>query len=358
MVDIKLEDDDTSLVGRFERYKNVLLQNLFHNERMPDINGHLMMKDGRKSWMWKKYYFVLRPTGLYYSNKGTSKEPQHLVLFSDLSDVNIYTTLSAKKLLGAPKSHCFCLKGSHHNDVKDFKLMCTEDEQTRLCWITALRLVKYGSQLRENFKAALKLEDKLQKIENKDAVIPGKEPVSVKSRVAMDFTGPGGRVVADPNEALNVALEEAHHWRKKVSSRPVPSHSPLSGSPKACSLLSENPSANRTGMSSGLHMAQPWFHSGISREQAVSLITRQGLVDGVFLVRDSHTMKGAYVLSLAHNQKVKHCQIMQIELDGQMFVSLDGGHTKFSDLLQLVEFYQINAGGLPTTLSYYVTRLL
>lgn len=104
-------------------------------------------------------------------------------------------------------------------------------------------------------------------------------------------------------------------------------------------------------------MTQPWFHSGISREEAVSLISKQGLVDGVFLVRESHSVAGAYVLSLAHNHKVKHCTIMQTAKDGHIMFSLDGGHTKFADLLQLVEFYQLNAGGLPTTLSYYVTRL-
>ena len=29
----------------------------------------------------------------------------------------------------------------------------------------------------------------------------------------MDFTGNGGRIVNDPNEALGVAIEEVHHWR-------------------------------------------------------------------------------------------------------------------------------------------------
>jgi len=35
----------------------------------------------------------------------------------------------------------------------------------------------------------------------------------VKSRVAMDFSGEHGRVVADPNEALGVAFEEGYNWR-------------------------------------------------------------------------------------------------------------------------------------------------
>nr|CAD7264733.1 unnamed protein product [Timema shepardi] len=36
--------------------------------------------------------------------------------------------------------------------------------------------------------------------------------------------------------------------------------------------------------------------------------------------------------------------------------SLDNGSTKFYDLLQLVEFYQLNAGCLPTRLTHYVVQ--
>ena len=47
-----------------------------------------------------------------------------------------------------------------------------------------------------------------------------------------------------------------------------------------------------------------------------------------------------------------------MEQNGQMFYTLDGGVTKFMDLIQLVDFYQLNAGALPTQLTYYVTRIL
>ena len=38
------------------------------------------------------------------------------------------------------------------------------------------------------------------------------------------------------------------------------------------------------------------------------------------------------------------------------FFSLDGGKTRFYDLIQLVEFYQLNAGVLPTRLIYFITH--
>ena len=39
----------------------------------------------------------------------------------------------------------------------------------------------------------------------------------MKSRVAMDFSGERGRVVADPNEALGVAFEEGYNWRVSLT---------------------------------------------------------------------------------------------------------------------------------------------
>ena len=55
-----------------------------------------------------------------------------------------------------PKNFCFCLKPKHNVvDAKELKLLCAEDEQARTCWMTGIRLIKHGSKLRENFKAAM-----------------------------------------------------------------------------------------------------------------------------------------------------------------------------------------------------------
>lgn len=45
----------------------------------------------------------------------------------------------------------------------------------------------------------------------------------------------------------------------------------------------------------------------------------------------------------------------QCEEDGQVFFSLDDGATKFTDLIQLVEFYQLNRGVLPCKLKHPCT---
>lgn len=94
---------------------------------------------------------------------------------------------------------------------------------------------------------------------------------SVRSRVAMDFTGSVGRIVEDPKEAKAIAAAEGYSWRRRwrPSTRAqAPPHSPIT----------------QQGIDSGVHITQPWFHSGMSRDQAAALVTRYGTVDGyVFL---------------------------------------------------------------------------
>lgn len=47
----------------------------------------------------------------------------------------------------------------------------------------------------------------------------------------------------------------------------------------------------------------------------------------------------------------------QVDDEGELFYSLDDGHTKFSDLIQLVEFYQLNRGVLPCKLRHHCARI-
>ena len=49
--------------------------------------------------------------------------------------------------------------------------------------------------------------------------------------------------------------------------------------------------------------------------------------------------------------------LLKVEDDGELFHTLDDGHTKFTDLIQLVEFYQLNRGVLPCKLKHYCARM-
>ncbi|GAA6110217.1 growth factor receptor-bound protein 14 isoform X2 [Tachysurus ichikawai] len=127
-----------------------LIQTFLNSSTCPEIHGFLSSKEqGRKSW--KKFYFVLRRSGLYFSNKGTSKEPRHLQFVAEFCDSDVYTLLSARKTHGAPTDYGFCIKPSKSSSARDFKLLCADVEQTRTCWITAMRLFKFGMQLYQNF---------------------------------------------------------------------------------------------------------------------------------------------------------------------------------------------------------------
>ncbi|XP_068452419.1 growth factor receptor-bound protein 10-like isoform X2 [Clinocottus analis] len=309
-----------------------LLQNFLVTSSCPEIQGYLYVKEvGRKSW--KKVYMFLRRSGLYCSTKGTSKEPRHLQFLADLEDSNVFTVVTGKKQHGAPTDYEFCIKPNKcRGELKELRMLCAEDEQGRTCWITAFRLFKYGIVLYQNYKIPLQRKNLLAHFSS-----PVRS-VSENSLVAMDFSGRTGRVIDNPLEAQSAAMEEGHAWRRSQRMNVLGSHSPLHSS-----------------LSSVIHIAQLWFHGRITREESHRIIHHQGQVDGLFLLRVSQSNPKAFVLTLCHHQKIKHFQILPCEEDGQVFFSLDDGATKFTDLIQLVEFYQLNRGVLPCKLKHACT---
>ncbi|XP_057691311.1 growth factor receptor-bound protein 10-like isoform X5 [Corythoichthys intestinalis] len=306
-----------------------LLQNFLATSSCPEIQGYLYVKEvGRKSW--KKVYMFLRRSGLYCSTKGTSKEPRHLHLLADLEDSNIFTVITGKKQHGAPTDYEFCIKPNKcRGELKDLRILCAEDEQGRTCWMTAFRLFKYGIILYQNYKIPQQRKTLLSHF---SAPV---RSVSENSLVAMDFSGTIGRVIDNPVEAQSAAMEEGLAWRRNHRMNISGSHSPLHHS--------------------SLNSAQLWFHGRITREESHRIVHQQGQVDGLFLLRVSQSNPKAFVLTLCHHQKIKHFQILPCEEDGQVFFSLDDGATKFTDLIQLVEFYQLNRGVLPCKLKHPCT---
>uniref|UniRef100_A0A8C5XIF2 Growth factor receptor bound protein 10 n=1 Tax=Microcebus murinus TaxID=30608 RepID=A0A8C5XIF2_MICMU len=265
------------------------------------------------------------------------QEPRHLQLLADLEDSNIFSLISGKKQYSAPTDHGLCIKPNKvRNETKELRLLCAEDEQTRTCWMTAFRLLKYGMLLYQNYRIPQ---------QRKALLSPFSTPVrsvSENSLVAMDFSGQTGRVIENPAEAQSAALEEGHAWRKR--------------STRMNALGSQSPLHPST-LSTVIHRTQHWFHGRISREESHRIIKQQGLVDGLFLLRDSQSNPKAFVLTLCHHQKIKNFQILPCEDDGQTFFTLDDGNTKFSDLIQLVDFYQLNKGVLPCKLKHHCTRV-
>ncbi|KAM4697472.1 growth factor receptor-bound protein 14 [Rhinophrynus dorsalis] len=301
----------------------------------PEVHSYLYMTEKGKR-AWKRVFFVLRRSGLYFSTKGTSKDPRHLQFFSDFNQSDVYMLLSGKKLYGAPTDHGFCLKPNKTGGSKDLKVLCADNEESKICWVTAIRLYKHGMQIYQNYILP-------QQSDSSTQCLSPVRSISENSLVAMDFSGRKSRVIENPTEALSIALQEGLLWRRKSCGR-ISAHGIATSSQNSVKNIA-------------VHISQPWFHHKMSRDEAQKLIFQQGLVEGVFLVRDSQSTPKSFVLSMCHGQKIKHFQIVPIEDEGDRFYTLDDGHTRFTDLTQLVEFYQLNKGILPCKLKHYCTQI-
>ncbi|KAH8277965.1 hypothetical protein KR018_011088 [Drosophila ironensis] len=99
-----------------------------------------------------------------------------------------------------------------------------------------------------------------------------------------------------------------------------------------------------------------WFHGNLSREAADDLL-RQGYEDGTFLVRESSTAAGDFVLSLLCQEEVCHYQVRRHGGEDAFFSIDDQVQTKILHGLDtLVDYYQQAANGLPTKLTVPLIR--
>nr|XP_014030202.1 unnamed protein product [Salmo salar] len=94
-----------------ERNKEALLEECFcgSSVSVPEMEGVLWLKDdGKRSW--KKRYFLLRASGIYYVPKGKAKASRDLVCFLQLDHVNVYYGQDYRSKYKAPTDYCLALK--------------------------------------------------------------------------------------------------------------------------------------------------------------------------------------------------------------------------------------------------------
>ncbi|XP_071949794.1 tyrosine-protein kinase HTK16-like [Antedon mediterranea] len=92
-----------------------------------------------------------------------------------------------------------------------------------------------------------------------------------------------------------------------------------------------------------------WYHGKISRETAVHILFENGNTDGLFLVRESTSVPGDYVLSLVKSGQPQH---FQIHCCGDFFYQIESG-PPFAGLENLISHYKESSDGLPTHLGAF-----
>ncbi|KAI1902249.1 hypothetical protein AGOR_G00042760 [Albula goreensis] len=123
---------------------------------VPDLEGPLYLKeDGKKSW--KRRYFLLRASGIYYVPKGKTKTSSDLACFVQFDNVNVYYGMEFKNKYKAPTEHCFILKHPQiQKESQYIRYLCCDDKRILDLWVTSIRIAKYGETLYENYKTAVR----------------------------------------------------------------------------------------------------------------------------------------------------------------------------------------------------------
>ncbi|XP_061853251.1 amyloid beta A4 precursor protein-binding family B member 1-interacting protein isoform X4 [Colius striatus] len=141
-----------------DKNKEALLEESFCGTSVivPELEGALYLKeDGKKSW--KRRYFLLRASGIYYVPKGKTKTSRDLACFIQFENMNVYYGSQHKTKYKAPTDHCFVLKHPQiQKESQYIKYLCCDDQATLHQWVTGIRIAKYGKTLYDNYKCAVK----------------------------------------------------------------------------------------------------------------------------------------------------------------------------------------------------------
>ncbi|NXC43887.1 AB1IP protein, partial [Penelope pileata] len=141
-----------------DKSKEALLEESFCGASVivPELEGALYLKeDGKKSW--KRRYFLLRASGIYYVPKGKTKTSRDLTCFIQFDNMNVYYGSQHKVKYKAPTDYCFVLKHPQiQKESQYIKYLCCDDRTTLHQWVTGIRIAKYGKTLYDNYKCAVK----------------------------------------------------------------------------------------------------------------------------------------------------------------------------------------------------------
>jgi len=100
-------------------------------------------------------------------------------------------------------------------------------------------------------------------------------------------------------------------------------------------------------------LKENWFHGTIGREDAERILKNGGFTEGLFLVRESKSSQGDFVLSVVHDKEIIHYQIRRFGEDALFSLSSEG--KVIHGLDELINFYQhVQKSGLQHKLAEFV----
>jgi len=137
-----------------EHSRTELLEEYFSSSGVgaPEVEGNIWLKaDGKKSW--KKFYFVLRTSGLYYAPKG-KKSSKDLVCLTTFDVNQVYYGIGWKGKYKAPTEYCFGIKHPQiqAKNPKYIKYLCVDNQKELHQWVTGIRVAKNGRSLFDNYR--------------------------------------------------------------------------------------------------------------------------------------------------------------------------------------------------------------
>ncbi|NXT82678.1 AB1IP protein, partial [Zapornia atra] len=246
-----------------DKNKEALLEESFCGASVivPELEGALYLKeDGKKSW--KRRYFLLRASGIYYVPKGKTKTSRDLACFLQFENMNVYYGSQHKVKYKAPTDHCFVLKHPQiQKESQYIKYLCCDDQATLHQWVTGIRIAKYGKTLYDNYKGAVKKAGLSSRWANQGTVEPGAQAGSLSAgavqsngqvpqrdrRSSVEFPEPQRKVdtseiqakpnhVSVPGQAQPV-MRSQNYQSKRMSLQPPPPPERRSSAVSASPLL-------------------------------------------------------------------------------------------------------------------------
>uniref|UniRef100_F7CCU8 Amyloid beta A4 precursor protein-binding family B member 1-interacting protein n=1 Tax=Monodelphis domestica TaxID=13616 RepID=F7CCU8_MONDO len=217
---------------------------------VPEIEGALYLKeDGKKSW--KRRYFLLRASGIYYVPKGKTKTSRDLACFIQFENVNVYYGTQYRMKYKAPTDHCFVLKHPQiQKESQYIKYLCCDDARTLNQWVTGIRIAKYGKILYDNYQKAMARAGLASRWSNLGTVDPTTTTQTPSKGHTVSTVQPNGQISQTTNSVSGIfheaqrQVEATKDWKTAVSNSDAPA--PPANHLKKSPLLPPPPPVRRS----------------------------------------------------------------------------------------------------------------